>query len=378
MAMTVAVIGSTGSIGTRTLDVLRRLKESGQELTPVAFSANTNLLIEEQIEQHRPVAYSFSYELEHVPSDIRYYPDSVNLIKEIQPDITVIASSGGQSLRYTQAAIEHSKRVCIANKESLVLAGEYIVNLARKKGVELIPVDSEHSGVFQLLENEAPEALSRVIITASGGALRDWPPEDLKKATISDVLKHPNWDMGAKITVDSATLFNKGLEIIEAKHLFGLKKEQIVPMFCYSSYIHSLVEFQDGTVKIHSGEPDMRIPIAYSLTYPGRENLGLGLKGVVKEKLKLKDLEIEKHRAIRLVYEIYDMENAYKIVYNAANEAAVALFLNKKIGFSQIFNIVERELDKNQRGSIKGIDDILNFHEVVKRNIYKQYKWRER
>ena len=378
MARTVAVIGSTGSIGTQTLDVLKRLKESEQDLRPVALSANTNPLIEQQIETHRPVAYAFSRELENIPSDIRYYPDSVSLIRDIRPDITVIASSGGESLRYTRAAIENSKRVCIANKESLVLAGEFIVNLARKKGVALIPVDSEHSGVFQLLENESRDAVSRVIITASGGALREWPPGDLKKATVTDVLKHPNWDMGAKITVDSATLFNKGLEIIEAKHLFGLKKEQIVPMFCYSSYIHALVEMKDGTIKIHSGHPDMRIPIAYSLTRPERASLGLGLEGIVKDKLKLKDLEIENHRAIRLVYEIYDMENAFKIVYNAANEAAVELFLNKKIGLSQIFDIVESELKRNQRGSIDRIDDILNFHEEIKQTIYRKYKWRER
>lgn len=371
MTKTIAIIGSTGSIGTQSIDVVRSLKKSGLDYEITGISAKSSQLFKKQLIEINPKAYAFSKKVEE--SEARYFADSSELIEYLKPDMTVIASSGGDSLKYTVAAIKNSKRVCLANKESMVLAGDIINNLADVCRCEIIPVDSEHSGVFQLFEGESPDDVSKVIITASGGALRGWKREDLKHATPEDVLKHPTWNMGAKITVDSATLFNKGLEVIEAKRLFFLKKEQIDTAFCYSSYIHAMIVFRDGVIKIHSGKPDMRIPIGYSMTYPQRlyDNTEKELK---PELLSLTSLDREEYPALKLAFEVLEKPNTCSIIYNAANEVAVDLFLKRKIGFTSIFEVVDSALNRYEGGEIDNIEEIITFHDDIKRKTERDWR----
>ena len=215
--------------------------------------------------------------------------------------------------------------------------------------------------------------IDKVMITASGGALRDWPTEKLKNATVGDVLKHPNWEMGKKITVDSATLFNKGLEVIEAAEFFELEKDRIKTVFCFSSYVHAIAIFKDGSIKLHAGEPDMQIPIAYSLTYPERL---LRSDRVVFDtrRLKLKELEIENYPALEMAYEVLGQRNSKRIAYNASNEVAVQLFLEERIGFTDIFKIVRGAIDQTENEEIKAIDDIIQYSQIVKTKTKE--KWR--
>lgn len=371
MKKTIAIIGSTGSIGTQSIDVVRTLKNSGLDFEIVGISARSSESFKTQLYDIKPRAYAFSKRLS--ASDSKYFSDSSDMIEYLKPDITVIASSGGDSLTYTVSAIKNSKRVCLANKESMVLAGDIVNSLAKKYDCELIPVDSEHSGVFQLLENERVEDIDKAIITASGGALRNWNPEDLNKATVEDVLNHPTWHMGSKITVDSATLFNKGLEVIEAKRLFSLKKEQIDTVFCYSSYIHAMIVFKDGVIKVHSGKPDMRIPIGYAMTYPERL-YEYQDKALRPEDLTIKTLEIESYPALKMAFDILDMPNSYSIIYNAANEIAVDWFLKERIGFTTIFEIVDFALNRYATGEIDTIEEIITFHDEIKKKTEKDWR----
>jgi len=365
------LIGSTGSIGTQTLKAIERLNKDQKKYDITGISAHSSKDFFEQLRLVKPKAYSFGEKIRQ--SDARYFKDSVQMIEYLKPDICVIASGGSDSLKYTQTALKNSSRVCLANKESMIMAGQLIRQTAKDYNCELIPIDSEHSSLFQLIHDERFDAIEKVYITASGGALRDWPLEKLACATVEDVLKHPNWVMGKKITVDSATMFNKGMEVIEAKELFGFKKEQIKTALCYSSYVHSLVVFKDGSVKIHAGEPDMTIPIAYSLTWPER-----GLRGkkqdVTLDAIELKEMDTNQYPALELAYQILEGKNSLKIAYNASNEVAVELFLDRKIGFMDIFHIVNTSVNETEEMEFKTIDEIMDYQGEVKKKIIK--KWR--
>jgi 1-deoxy-D-xylulose-5-phosphate reductoisomerase len=237
----------------------------------------------------------------------------------------------------------------------------------------IIPVDSEHSSVFQLIQGERLEDIDKIYITASGGALRDWPVEKQKEATVEDVLKHPNWAMGQKITVDSATLFNKGLEVIEAVEFFGFDKERVKTALSYSSYIHALALFKDGSIKLHAGKPNMVIPIAYSLTYPERL-LRDGDVELEMNKLNLRPMDVSRYPALEMAYGVLEGYNSKRITYNASNEVAVQLFLERKIAFTDIFKIVREAINQIDNEKIESIDDIIEYNEHVKKNTKE--KWR--
>eukprot|EP00828_Plagiopyla_frontata_P007771 TRINITY_DN13742_c0_g1_i1.p1 TRINITY_DN13742_c0_g1~~TRINITY_DN13742_c0_g1_i1.p1 ORF type:complete len:379 (+),score=-14.00 TRINITY_DN13742_c0_g1_i1:182-1318(+) len=372
--VSVALIGSTGSVGTQTLDVIERLNCLGMDYQVTGLSAKSDKAIKEQIKKFTPKAYSFESD---VFSDIceNYHPDSESLLESLRPDFSVIASSGGDSLRYTMKAIEVSKRVCLANKESLVLAGSLLLNHAKKSNTRIIPVDSEHSAIFQLLECEKRENIKKIIITASGGALRDFPVERIYDARVEDVLKHPTWSMGRKITIDSATMFNKGLEIIEAHHLFDVSAKDIEVAISRTSYIHSLVEFKDGVVKMHVGKPDMRVPIAYSLTYPYRmEFMNKTDDEITSESLYLEEPDFNKFPAPRLALDILCEPASVHIAYNASNEAAVELFLKKIIPFGEIYNVVLNSVNTVEKFSPDSIRDTICLHDEIKFEVLKKYK----
>ncbi len=368
---TVAIIGSTGSIGTQTIEALNQINALEKRFEVIGISAKKSDSFLAQLNDINPLVYSFEKEVSS--TDAKYFEDSAKMIEYLQPDICVIASGGSDTLRFSVSAVKNSTRVCLANKESLVMAGSILKTLSKEHGSQIVPIDSEHSSVFQLIHRERLEDIDKVIITASGGALRDWPLEKLKRATVEDVLKHPNWKMGKKITVDSATLFNKGLEVIEAVEYFDLKKEQIKTAFCYSSYIHAIAIFKDGSIKIHAGEPNMLIPIAYSLTYPERL-LKYDSVDFQPEKLDLRELDVAKYPALELAYEILEGSNSKKIAYNASNEIAVQLFLEGKIPFTKIFKIVKEAVEECNDENLENIEDILNFNEKCKRKTNE--KWR--
>ena len=368
---TVVIIGSTGSIGRQTIEALEKINAVKRLFEISGIAANCSDLFIRQLKQIRPKGYSFGKKL--TDCDALYHEDPCDLIEALKPDICVVASSGSQTLRFTVAALKHSSRVCLANKESLVMAGSLIKQLAKEHNSMIIPVDSEHSSVFQLIQGEHLEDIDKIYITASGGALRDWPLEKQKEASVEDVLKHPNWNMGKKITVDSATLFNKGLEVIEAVEFFELERERLKTALSYSSYIHAIALFKDGSVKLHAGKPNMVIPIAYSLTYPER----LLRDGEVKldmNKLNLRPMEVSHYPALEMAYEVLEGYNSKRITYNASNEVAVQLFLERKIAFTDIFKIVRGAIDQPDNEEIEAIDDIIDYNENVKKKTRE--KWR--
>lgn len=368
---TVVIIGSTGSIGRQTIEAIEKTNANVRLFEITGIAANRSDLFMQQLKQIRPKGYSFGKVL--TDTDARYYADPCYLIEALQPDICVVASSGSQTLRFTVAALKHSSRVCLANKESLVMAGSLIKKIAREQNTMIIPVDSEHSSVFQLIQGERLEDIDKIYITASGGALRDWPVEKQKEATVEDVLKHPNWDMGQKITVDSATLFNKGLEVIEAVEFFGFDKERVKTALSYSSYIHALALFKDGSIKLHAGKPNMVIPIAYSLTYPERL-LRDGNVELEMNKLNLRPMDVSRYPALEMAYGVLEGYNSKRITYNASNEVAVQLFLERKIAFTDIFKIVREAINQIDNEKIESIDDIIEYNEHVKKNTKE--KWR--
>jgi len=301
------------------------------------------------------------------------------MLDALHPDMTMIASSGGISLSYALKALETSKRLCLANKESVVLGGRLIPERAKALGKELIPVDSEHSGLFQLLLGTDRKEIRKVYITASGGALRDWDESRKENASVEQVLRHPNWQMGAKITVDSATLMNKALEMIEAKFLFDLPKETIAAAFCHNSFVHAVLAYWDGHFKIHAGPPDMRIPIAYSLTYPERvsvlEENGTAVEDPrsLFEPMILKPADTAVHPPLRLAQAVIDAPSSLRIALNAANEAAVLLFLQRKVTFGELTRLVERTVLSQEAYEVTELSQILELHEGIKRRVELDY-----
>lgn len=351
----IAVIGSTGSVGTQTLDVA--LQHPDQfEIVGLAAGSNIDLFME-QVTRFRPKKVSIgNKELADkikpdLPAGVELYYGEEGLVEiaaGTAAEIVVTAIVGSRGLPSTLAAISEGKTIGLANKETLVTAGHLVTELARKKGVSLIPVDSEHSAIFQCLNGENIKEVEQITLTASGGSFRDFTREQLREVTVEDALKHPNWSMGAKITIDSATMVNKGLEVIEAHWLFGLPYEQIEVLLHPESIIHSFVEYRDGSVIAQLGTPDMRIPIQYALSYPSRlkstsKRLSLAEVG----KLHFREMDYERFPCLRLAYECGKIGGTAPTVYNAANEIAVASFLNREIPFLQIENVIESVLSKH-------------------------------
>lgn len=344
----IAIIGSTGSIGTQTLDIVR----DSEDMCIVALAAGNNIeRLIKQVREFKPKIVAVwkedkALELKEALSEfnIRIVCGMDGLVEVAtfeEADIVVTAIVGMIGIKPTIEAIKAGKDIALANKETLVTAGHIIMPLAKEKGVSILPVDSEHSAIFQCLQGEQNREIHKLIITASGGPFRGRTYEELKDVTVEDALKHPNWSMGKKITIDSATLVNKGLEIIEAKWLFNVEPEQIEVVVQPQSIIHSMVEFVDGAVKAQLGTPDMKLPIQYALTYPNRrflpgERLDFSkMTGIIME---MPDRKVFK--GLDFAYQAIRTGGTMPTVLNAANECAVARFLNKDIKFLQIYDMI--------------------------------------
>ena len=351
-AKRLAILGSTGSIGTQTLDVVRSHPEL---FCAAALAANTNdEALERQIEEFHPAVAVLVDENAAVRLRKRYRGKTEILSGENglrtaatfgEADTVVTSMVGFAGLSPTLAALEAGKTIALANKETLVVAGELVTALARKKGVSILPVDSEHCALFQCLQGERRETVERLILTASGGPFRGKTTEELKSVTVADCLKHPTWSMGRKITVDSATLVNKGLEVIEAHWLYDVPYEKIEVAVHPQSVVHSMVEFRDGAVMAQLGLPDMRLPIQYALTYPMREKADFGrMDFKTRMSLSFEPPDMKTFRGLALAYEAGRAGGIMPCVLNGANEEAVAAFLAGRIGFLDIYECIERAM----------------------------------
>ena len=348
----IAILGASGSIGTSTLDVIRKHSD---KFSLVAFSVYSNVSkIEEILNEFKSVELVAVRDLSEVKdliskySNIKFVEKEEGLLQVSSSscDIVVNALVGFVGLLPTLKAIECKKDVALANKETLVAAGKLVMEKAKENNVKIIPVDSEHSAIFQCLEDNQ---VNSIILTASGGPFFKKTLEELKDVIKEEALNHPTWKMGAKITIDSATMFNKAFEIIEAYHLFNVKEDQIKVLIHPQSIVHSMVEFKDGSIKAHLGVSDMKIPIAYALSYPERlDNVADYLKLEEVFKLEFYKADLKRFNALNLAYEVLKKQGTYPCVMNAANEEAVNLFLNGKIKFYQIEEVVCKTLSMHQ------------------------------
>ncbi len=363
----IAIMGSTGSIGTQTLDVVRENKD----IEVVGLSAGSNIdLLEKQIREFKPklavmgsekLAEDLKTRIGDLPVKVSYGMDGLlELARMEESEILVTAIVGMIGIRPTVAAIKAGKDIALANKETLVTAGHIIMPLAEEYHVQILPVDSEHSAIFQALHGENRGQVSRLLITASGGPFRGKKTEDLKKVTVQDALKHPNWAMGRKITIDSATLVNKGLEVMEAKWLFGMDLDHIDVVVQPKSIIHSMVEFVDGAVIAQLGTPDMKLPIQYALYYPERRYLPgerLDFKKLTEITFEVPDMETFK--GLPLAMEASRKGGSMPTVFNAANERAVAAFLDEKIRFLDIYTLIEEAMAAHRVIADPDLEQIL-------------------
>ena len=363
----IAVLGSTGSIGTQTLDVAR----NNEDIRIVALSAGSNIeLLEQQAREFSPEVVSVAEKkdaeklrkkLEGTGVKVLWGMDGlIEAAQHPSADTVVTAVVGMMGLRPTVAAINAGKDIALANKETLVTAGHIIMPLAKEKNVRILPVDSEHSAILQCLTGEDQREVSRIIITASGGPFRGRTREQMKDVRLEDALKHPNWSMGRKITIDSATMVNKGLEVIEAKWLFGLDAEDIKVIVQPQSVIHSMVEFVDGGIMAQLGTPDMRLPIQYAIYYPHRRPLpGERLDFGALKQLTFEEPDFENFRGLALAFEALKTGGSMTTLYNAANELAVRRFLNREIGFLDITAMIEDSMKAHEVIENPDIEQIL-------------------
>lgn len=351
----VAILGSTGSIGTQTLDVIR---QHSDKFTVEVLTAQNNcdLLIAQALE-FKPNAVVIGNESNYqkvkealIPHDIKVFAGKKAIAQVVEMetiDVVLTALVGYSGMIPTVNAIKAGKQIALANKETLVVAGEIITALARENGVNIYPVDSEHSAIFQCLVGEFHNPIEKIILTASGGPFRGKDRTFLETVTREQALKHPNWDMGAKITIDSASLMNKGLEVIEAKWLFGLKTEQIEVVVHPQSIIHSLVQFEDGSIKAQLGLPDMRIPIQFALSYPHRFKSDFERFDFAKyPQLTFEQPDLKTFRNLQLAFDALAKGGNAPCILNAANEIAVAAFLSKEVGFLEMSDLIATTLEK--------------------------------
>jgi 1-deoxy-D-xylulose-5-phosphate reductoisomerase len=362
------ILGSTGSIGLSTLDVVRQHPE---KFSVVGLAAGQDVVaLAEQIKEFKPEAVSVKDSdsakklhtlLGEYKPEIFYGIEGAATIAATEgSDMVVSAIVGAAGLVPTVRAIKAGKHIALANKETLVVAGQLISDLVKKYNVQLLPVDSEHSAIFQSLEGHRTQDVERIILTASGGPFRNTSAEELKTVGIEKALKHPQWTMGAKITIDSATMMNKGLEVIEAHWLFNMPAEKIGVVVHPQSIIHSMVEYIDGCVIAQLGSPDMRAPIAYALSYPERCKSGIKKLDLVKiGTLTFEEPDTVKFPALRLAFEALKAGKTYPAVLNAANEVAVAAFLDKKIGFTEIATTVEKTMQAHKAYTPVELDEYL-------------------
>ncbi len=372
----VVILGSTGSIGKSTLEVIRNLKH---KYNVVALSANSQWeLLSKQVNEFKPESVSLADE-SCVDSLRNSLPDNSiqiltgeNSVREMvsgeNVDIVLSAIVGGAGLPAAIEVIKNRKTLALANKEALVMAGGLIMALAKDNGVSIIPVDSEHSAVLQALRAGRRDEVKKIIITASGGPFRNHPIEKLSEVTKEEALNHPTWSMGNKITIDSATMMNKALEVIEAKWLFDLDASQIEVVIHPESIIHSLVEFCDGSVIAQMGLPDMKVPIQFALTYPDRENGNVKSLDLAKlGTLNFQKPDMDKFPALRLGYEVVEKGGTMGATFNAANEVSVQEFLDNKIKFTDIANTVEHVMNEHNFISDPTLQDIMDADEYARK-----------
>lgn len=369
----IAILGSTGSIGTQTLDIVREQKDI--QVTAMAAGSNISLL-EQQIREFHPSVVSVWEEEKAKELRLKVADLNVKVLfgmdgllavaTEPESEILVTAIVGMLGIRPTIAAIKAKKAIALANKETLVTAGHLIIPLAKEYQVPILPVDSEHSAIFQSLQGEQQNKIHKIILTASGGPFRGKTRAELEHIQVEDALKHPNWAMGRKITIDSSTLVNKGLEVMEAKWLFGVELDQIQVTVHPQSVIHSAVEYEDGAVIAQLGTPDMRLPIQYALYYPKRRNLsGEKLDLFALGHLTFERPDTKTFRGLALAYEAMKKGGNIPTVYNAANEKAVAMFLDRKISYLTITEIIEACMEQNTYIKDPDLEQILDTEKAV-------------
>ena len=381
------ILGVTGSIGRQAIEVLRTL--NNYKIEAISFGSN--------IEKAKKVIEEFKPRLVCAKEKV-----DADEIKSLYPNISVTYGDAGLSevscfdstldssdcyvlnavvgmvgLKSTIDAIKMGRTILLANKETLVVGGELIEKLKEDYKVKLIPIDSEHSAIMQCLKGHEKSDVDRLIITASGGAFRNLNRCELENVTIDDALKHPNWNMGKKITVDCATMVNKGLEVMEAHYLFGFDYDHIDTILHYESIVHSMVKFKDGSILAQMGKPDMRLPIQYAITYPKREEFKLdGALNLTKASLSFKEMDMDRYPILSLAYKVGKAGGIMPTVYNSANEASVSLFINKKIKFLDIEKIIFMMCDKYYLSNIKDydIEYIINLDKEIKEYIISNYQ----
>ena len=363
----IAILGSTGSIGTQTLDVVR----ANKDIQVLGISAGRNILkLEEQVREFHPrlvavwdeqAAKDLQIRIADLPVEVVSGMDGLlQLARMDETDILVTAVVGMIGIRPTMEAICAGKDIALANKETLVTAGHLIMPLAKEKGVQILPVDSEHSAIFQAIHGENKKEIHKLLITASGGPFRGRKREDLQQVTVADTLKHPNWVMGQKITVDSATLVNKGLEVMEARWLFDMDLDHIQVVVQPQSIIHSMVEFKDGAVMAQLGTPDMRLPIQYALYYPERRYLdGERLDFHKLRQITFEEPDMDTFLGLPMAIQAAQTGGSMPTVFNAANELAVKLFLQEKIRFLDIYQIIGKSMERHKVIRHPDLDQIL-------------------
>lgn len=378
----IAILGSTGSIGTQTLEIVR----DNPDLQVVGLAAGTNIeLLEKQVREFHPRLVSLQSEAackelktRLADIDVQIVPDMEGLLAVAEmeeSDILVTAIVGMIGIRPTIAAMKKGKDIALANKETLVTAGHIIMPLAAEMGVSILPVDSEHSAIFQSLQGEKKDRVHKLLITASGGPFRGRTRQELMQVQLEDALKHPNWSMGHKITIDSATLVNKGLEVMEAKWLFGVGLDQIQVVVHPQSIIHSMVEFVDGGIIAQLGTPDMKLPIQYALFYPDRRPMaGKRVDFYALGSITFEKPDMETFAGLKLAMRAAAEGGSMPTVFNAANEKAVSLFLNRKIQFLQIPEIIELCMDAHHKIENPNVEEILRIEQETYELIYTKLR----
>ena len=369
----ISILGSTGSIGTQTLDIVSK----NNDLKVVALAAYGNItLLEKQIREFMPeiaCVYDESKASELRANigdlDVKVVSGMDGLIEVAvidSADIVVTAIVGMIGIKPTMAAIKAGKDIALANKETLVTAGHIIIPAAKEYNVKILPVDSEHSAIFQCLNGESQREIDKILLTASGGPFRGRTTAELKDVTVEAALKHPNWAMGKKITIDSATMVNKGLEVIEAKWLFGVDFSQVQVVVQPQSLIHSMIQFKDGAIMAQLGTPDMRLPIQYAIYYPERRYLdGQRVDFAKIAQITFENPDMETFRGLKLAYEAGIKGGSMPTAFNAANERAVAMFLDKKIKFLDIYEIIEESMNNVKFIEMPTIDQILDIEKAT-------------
>ncbi len=374
----IAILGSTGSIGTQTLDVVR----ANGDIEVLGISAGKNVkLLEEQAREFHPQLIAVWEEAAAKDLAVRLKDTDIKIVSGMEgllelarmPEVEILVTAvvGMIGIRPTMEGIRAGKDIALANKETLVTAGHLIIPMAKEYGVKILPVDSEHSAIFQALHGEERRQVEKLLITASGGPFRGKKTKDLQQVTLADTLKHPNWVMGQKITVDSATLVNKGLEVMEARWLFDVDLDHIQVVVQPKSIIHSMVEFKDGAVMAQLGTPDMRLPIQYALYYPERRFLdGERLDFHKLKEITFEDPDMDTFLGLPMAMEAARMGGSMPTVFNAANELAVKKFLQEKIRFLDIYEIIRQSMDRHKVIQNPNLDEILAAEDET-------YKWIE-